>query len=98
MKTLNPKQCSTKVYKKGVAVCMFANASSETIEEWVKMLRKVSGEKVDWYRASGRGVVKVLGDVGKVRGIINLCIKTKDILKDTPGLLIFDDDGNSWNV
>ena len=98
MKTLNPEKCSDKVYKKGTAVCMFANASSESIEEWVIMLRKVSGEKVDWHRASGRGVVKVLGDVEKVREIINLCIKTKDILKDTPGLLIFDDDGNSWNV
>jgi hypothetical protein len=61
-----PPPCDDELHKHGIAV-MMADLSSNRMEKFVTIVRKASGQKVDWFYMGGRAVVLALGDLDKVR-------------------------------
>lgn len=58
--------CDQDVRQNGKAVLMTHTFESEEIEDWVQLVAKESGQKVDWSWMGGRAVVRALGDLNKV--------------------------------
>ena len=67
-----PAVCDAKVFRKGTAVFLGWDISSNRMENWVQQVAKVSGQRVDWSFFGGRAVVKALGDIQAVRDAIVL--------------------------
>lgn len=67
----DPIPCSPDVFEMGTEV-MRAQLSSNRMEQFVLHIRAKTEERVDWHYEGGIAVVKVFGNVQKVRD----CIKT----------------------
>jgi len=67
-----PAVCDAKVFRKGEAVFLGWDISSNRMEGWVQQVAKVSGQRVDWSFFGGRAIVKALGDIQAVRDAIVL--------------------------
>lgn len=64
-------ECREDVYKNGEHVATVASIPSTEIEAWVIKIRELAGEeRVDWHYVGGRGVVRALGDVERIRKVI----------------------------
>lgn len=59
-----------EVYEKGTTVFVLASCRSKTIDEWVRALREMSGQRINWHYIAGRACIRVLGDVKAVRKAI----------------------------
>ena len=65
------KDCDKAIWKKGEHVfSIYDGGSSADIDDWVKIIAKESGQRVDWHYFGGVAVVKVIGDCDKVREVI----------------------------
>lgn len=64
------EKCDSGVYKKGVHVYSSHSIEPEKFDVWVRKVAKESGQQVDWYYFGGTAVVKALGDIEKVRAVI----------------------------
>jgi hypothetical protein len=67
-----PLPCDPKVFKHGTCVFVTTTIPSNAMEEWVRKVAELSGERVDWHFAAGRACVLALGDLEKVRVAILL--------------------------
>jgi hypothetical protein len=65
----DPDKMNEKIYLKGECVAIVAG-SKVAIDAFVQRLGTDSGQPVDWHYAAGRGVVKAIGDVTRVRDAI----------------------------
>lgn len=63
----NLPPCDFEIYERGEIAAVVADRKAIEIEKLVKEIAAETGERVDWHYFGGRGVVKVLGDVVKVR-------------------------------
>lgn len=87
--------CDTEVYEKGTVVFLTNTIGSARMEEWVKNIAQHSGQRVDWHYFGGRGVVKALGDLHRVRkAIISLKEMHDQFLLEALKELRFHDDEN----
>lgn len=66
----DPPDCDPEVYKHGKCVMITHSIDSKHIEWWVKQVASRSGQRVDWHWFGGRAVVKAIGDLDKVRDVI----------------------------
>lgn len=62
--------CDGEIYRKGTTVFVLASIPAKDIEEWVRLVRTESGERVDWHFVGGRACVRTIGDIGNVRQAI----------------------------
>lgn len=63
--------CDLDVYESGIAVAIVHDpGGAAAIDAWVLLIRRESGQRVDWHYVGGRGVVKVIGDVDAVRTVL----------------------------
>lgn len=62
--------CDEDVYRDGASVGMIYLPSAILIERFVREVAELSGQKVDWFYAAGRVVIKTTGDVAKVQRTI----------------------------
>jgi hypothetical protein len=62
---LPPPPCNRTVLEEGNIICEFT-ASSYDAENWVKKIRKLSKQNVDWHYVKRICVIKTLGDVKSV--------------------------------
>lgn len=61
-------RCDDRVYRHGEVVDVIGDhPGSERIDAWVREIRNVSGQKVDWHFFGGRAVIKAIGDLELVR-------------------------------
>lgn len=67
-----PQPCDPDVFKDGSLVLVIGGVPSLQIEEWVKLIARMSDQRVDWHFAGGRAQVLAIGDVGLVRECIHL--------------------------
>lgn len=74
------ERCRQDIYEEGTAVFVTADPDAAGIEEWVSMVRERSGQPVDWHYVGGRGVVKALGDLGRVRSAVEALLPEHDRL------------------
>lgn len=63
----DPKPCNRKIYLKGTVVLVSHSIPSNAMERWVRKVRELSKQPVDWHFVAGRAVVKALGNLDKVR-------------------------------
>ncbi len=74
--------CEEEVYKKGNCVFMgHPEIPTEKMEEWVKKVAEISGQKVDWHRIGGHCRVLALGDLNKVHDAIKQLLPMYEQLK-----------------
>lgn len=59
--------CDNEIYTNGVTVGYATTQGAEAFEGWIELVRKQSGQRVDWHYVAGRAVIKVLGDVEAVK-------------------------------
>ena len=60
------EKCSDDVFQNGKIIAIIFDVDEDVIETWVQGVAKNSGQKVDWFFAGGRIVVKALGDLEAV--------------------------------
>lgn len=65
-----PDRCDEDVYQNGVAVAYVNGPRSHTIEDWIRDVAELSGQKTDWSLAAGWAIVKTVGDPHRVRGVM----------------------------
>lgn len=56
-----PGPTEREIFNKGTAVYLVAGPRSQTIEDWVQTLAKITGLRMDWRMIGGYGAVLVLG-------------------------------------
>lgn len=61
-----PLPCDEEVRQNGVRVFMASNVPPHAMERWVKMVARLSGQRVDWYYG-GFAIVRAIGDLAKVK-------------------------------
>jgi hypothetical protein len=66
----NPKPCDPEVFTEGVCVLITHSIPPNAMDEWVRKVAETSSQRVDWYFAGGRAVVKAIGDLKKVRAAL----------------------------
>jgi hypothetical protein len=57
----DPDACDSEIFEHGHSVAML-DACRYVAEEWVKLVAKESGQRIDWHYAGGRANVLYLGD------------------------------------
>ena len=69
----NLGDCDSDVFVNGISVAMIYLPSAILTERFVREVAELSEQKVDWFYAAGRAVIKTTGDAVKVqRAIENL--------------------------
>lgn len=63
-------RCDPEIYEHGEQIFMTNTISSDDMENWVQLIAKESGQKVDWCYAMGRAHILALGDIDRVRKFI----------------------------
>ena len=58
--------CDKEIYEKGEHLYSITQTNSDEIEDWVKLIRKKSGQRVDWHWFGGVACIRVLGDIEKI--------------------------------
>ena len=62
--------CEKRICDSGEIVMVIRFISAEKVEMWVKDVEKHSGQKVDWHHFEGMAIVKGLGNVKKIKEVI----------------------------
>lgn len=57
-----PQPCDPTVYNYGTHVATWESFGAPVVEAFVQRIAELSGQRVDWYYAAGRVIVKALGD------------------------------------
>lgn len=65
-----PAPCNKKIFKKGTHVFTMHSLGPNAIEGWVRKVAERSGQSVDWHYAAGRACVLALGDLDRVRAVL----------------------------
>ena len=82
----DPDPCDDEIYRNGTEVCIVASISSNRMENFIKLIREFTQERVDWYYVGGRAIVKVLGDVESVKYAILAKLKElKRLVQESTG-------------
>ncbi len=63
--------CDSNVFENGVHICTIGGPSAAELEAWIRLVRVLSQQNVDWHFIGGRAVVKFLGDGNIVRRVIS---------------------------
>ena len=71
MATDGPTPCDPEIFQNGEHVLTIYGLGSNAIEQQVKMIAQLSQQPVDWRFVAGRARVLALGDIQKVKEIIN---------------------------
>jgi hypothetical protein len=75
-----PPPCDLDIFKNGEVVFVTHTIRSNAMEDWVKKVAQESGQRVDWSFMGGRAVVKALGDIDRVKTVIQTLMPEHDRL------------------
>ena len=75
-----PPQCDSEVFKNGESVFVTDTIPSNAMEGWVRKVAELSGQRVDWHFFGGRANVLALGDIVKVKAVIQQLMPEHDRL------------------
>lgn len=64
-------QCEQDIFQDGEVVFITNTIGSVQIENWIVKIREESKQKIDWYFAGGRAVIKTLGDIAVIKKAIS---------------------------
>lgn len=81
-------KCDPEIYKSGEYVLMVSGPRSSTMEEWVRLVSRVSGQRVDWHCYAGRDVVLYIGDRARV---VEACRNLRVVLDE-----MYEDCDSNW--
>lgn len=76
-----PGETDPKIFKQGTPVFMVASPRSQTIEDWVQLIARETGLRMDWRLVGGRGIVLVLGDRGEAQRGQHACTEALERLR-----------------
>jgi len=63
----DPQPCDPEIFESGQTVVIWPPfAGSNAIERHVQKIARLSGQRVDWFFAGGRVVVRAIGDMERV--------------------------------
>lgn len=74
------ENCDKDVYENGKAVMVTHTIPAAKIDQWVKKVAELSGQKVDWHYMGGRAVIRALGDLDAVDAVIQELLPEHDKL------------------
>lgn len=78
-------RCSDDLYQNGQPVLMVQGPRASTIEDWVQLVARVSGQRVDWHFVGGYARVVCLGDRDRVvQAASNLRVVLDEMYEDCP--------------
>lgn len=77
-----PPPTDPEIFKHGTAIWVVAGPRSQTVEDWVQVLARTSGPRMDWRQIGGRCVVLVLGDRAACERGQSVCASAMEALRD----------------
>lgn len=89
-------KCDPEVYKNGTPILIVASVDAYLLDGWVQMIARQSGQRIDWNFVGGRAIIKVLGDLDKVRPLMTRYRPVLDAYARAEFSFLEEDDGCNW--
>ena len=77
-----PPPTPPDIFERGTPILMIAGPRSQTIEEWVQVIAKMTNTRTDWRMIGGRAIVLTLGDAADCERVLQACISQSEALVD----------------
>ena len=79
---VQPGRCEQEIFDDGEFFCCLAGPRSWVIEAWVKKIRELSGQRIDWNFSGGRAVVNFLGGTEAHKRLVEAAEATRPALEE----------------
>lgn len=78
-----PPPTPKNIFEHGTPILIISGPRSQTIEDWVQTIAKLTGTQTDWRLIGGRAIVLVLGDKEACQKILTACYDHWEALVDS---------------